>query len=305
MIEARRIRQLARAARRLPRAAALIRRHGRPSAVCYFGESPGDDLLATAVLRHWRAVNGTRAAYLTNHPALFDGHPDTAFTAPYDPGLAGALQLLGIPRRRLTYHPYDQTTDRSLAPRDEHIINLMCRAAGLPPASDPRPFLRLAPDEIVRGPRARVVVQSSVLSARMPIANKDWFPDRMQAVADALGRDAEIVQLGMPADPALTGVLDMRGRTTLRGAAGILAGAQLFVGMVGFLMHLATAVGTRSVVIFGGREHPTQSGYPENINLFTELPCAPCWLWNTCPYNRECMRRITADDVIGAARRFI
>ena len=305
MTPAGRIRQLGRVVLRVPRAADLIRRHGRPSAILYFGESPGDDLLATAVLRQWHRVRGSRAAYLTSHPALFSGNPDVAFTAPYDPELAGALQLLGVPRRRLTYHPYDPDTDRSIAPRADHIINLMCRAAGVPAVPDARPILQLEPGEIVRAPRTRIVVQSSVLSARMPVANKDWFPDRMQEVADALGRDAEIVQLGTPADPALSGVLDMRGRTTLREAAGILAGAQLFVGMVGFLMHLATAVGTRSVVIFGGREHPDQSGYPENLNLFTELPCSPCWLWNTCPYDRECMRRITADDVIGAAKRIL
>lgn len=292
---------LARAARLVPRAAGLITRYGRPSAVLYFGESPGDDLLATAVLRQWHEVRGSRAAYLTSHASLFQGNPDTAFTAPYDPALAGALQLLGVPRRRLTYHPYDPATDRSLAPRGEHIVNLMCGAAGLPAMSDPRPVLRLEPAEIVRAPRARIVVQSSALSARMPIANKDWFPDRMQVVADALRRDAEIVQLGTIADPPLTGVLDLRGRTTLREAAGVLAGARLFIGMVGFLMHLAAAVGTRSVVIFGGREHPDQSGYPDNVNLFTELPCSPCWLWNTCPYERECMRRITADAVVGAA----
>jgi hypothetical protein len=305
MIEAGRIRQLARATRLLPRAADLLRRHGRPSAILYFGESPGDDLLATAVLRQWHRVRGSRAAYLTSHPALFSGNPDVAFTAPYDPELAGALQLLGIPRRRLIYHRYDPDTDRSIAPRAEHIINLMCRAAGLPPAANPRPILRLEPREIVRAPRTRIVLQSSVLSARMPIKNKDWFPDRMQAVADALRRDAEIVQLGTPGDPALSGVLDMRGRTTLREAAGIVAGAQLFIGMVGLLMHVAAAVGTRSTVIFGGREHPDQSGYPENVNLFTELPCSPCWLWNTCPYDRECMRRITADDVIAAAKQML
>jgi hypothetical protein len=300
-----RIRQLARAALLLPRAADLIRRHGRPSAILYFGESPGDDLLATAVLQQWHNVRGARAAYLTDHPTLFHGNRDTAFTAPFDPALSGALQLLGVPRKRLAYHHYDPDTDRSVAPRGEHIINLMCRAAGLPPVPTPRPVLHLDPAEIVRAPRRRIVVQSSVLSARMPIGNKEWFPDRIQAAANALGRDAEIVQLGTPADPPLAGALDMRGKTGLRDAAGVLAGAQLFIGMVGFLMHLATAVGTRSVVIFGGREHPDQSGYPENINLFTELPCSPCWLWNTCPYDKECMRRITADDVIGAARRLI
>jgi hypothetical protein len=290
---------------RIPRALSLIRRHGRPGAIFYFGESPGDDLLATAVARHWREVRGSRAAYLTRYPELFAGNTDIAFTAPFDPLLAGAFQALGVPRHRLQYHVYDPTTDRSLAPRDTHIINLMCRSAGLPPIASPVPIVHLADAEIARPVRRSIVLQSSVLSAKMPIRNKEWFPDRMQAVADALGSDAEIVHLGVASDPPLAGVTDLRGRTTIREAAGILGGASLFIGMVGFLMHLARAVGTPSVVIFGGREHPDQSGYPQNQNLFTALPCSPCWLWNQCPYERECLRRIDAGDVIAAARRLL
>jgi ADP-heptose:LPS heptosyltransferase len=111
-----------------------------------------------------------------------------------------------------------------------------------------------------------------------------------------------MVQLGAASDPPLANVRDLRGRTTIREAAAVLAGSRLFIGMVGFLMHLARAVGTRSVIVYGGREHPSQSGYRVNTNLFTELPCSPCWYWNRCPYDRECMRRITAADVIAAGR---
>ena len=296
--------QLAGALSRLPKALGLARAHGRPAAVLYFGESPGDDLLATAVLRQWRETYGTRAAYLTRYPELFEGHPDVAFTAPFDPMLAGAFQALGVPRHRLWYHDYDPGTDRSVAPPGVPIINLMCRAAGLPPMASPSPVLHLAPEEIRCAPHGRIVVQSSALSARMPIGNKEWFPDRMQEVVNGLRGTVEIVQLGAPDDPALDGIVDLRGGT-LREAAGVMAGARLFIGMVGFLMHVAAAVGTRSLVIFGGREHPDQSGYAQNRNLFTELDCSPCWLWNRCPYERECMRRITAAQVIDEARRLL
>jgi hypothetical protein len=273
--------------------------------VLYFGEAPGDDLLATAVLRHWHEVRGSRAWYLTRHPQIFQGNRDVGLVLDYSPELAGALNVLGVPRRRLTYHPYDPATDRSVAPRDVHIINLMCQAAGLPAIADPVPVLTLAPEEIVRAGRTRVAVQSSVMGAAMPIRTKEWRLERMQAVVDALRGDAEIVQLGTARDPLLSGVVDYRGRTTLREAAGVLAGAPVFIGMVGFLMHLARAVGTRSVIVFGGREQPSQSGYSVNHNLFTELPCSPCWFWNRCPYGHECMERITAADVIGAARQLL
>jgi ADP-heptose:LPS heptosyltransferase len=268
----------------------------------YFGESPGDDLLATAVLRQWRVTHGSRAAYLTRYPELFSGNDDVAFTTSYDPLLAGAFQLLGAARIRLAYHRFDAGTHRSIAPSGTHVINLMCAAAHLPLLERPLPILNLRAAERHGGQNRRVVVQSSGMSARIPIATKEWFPDRMQEVADALRGDAEIVQLGSPSDPPIEGALDLRGRTTLREAAGVLAGARLFIGLVGYLMHAAAAVGTPSVIIFGGREHPAQSGYAHNRNLFTPLHCSPCWLWRDCPYDRECMRRITPEDVVVEAR---
>lgn len=276
--------------------------HGRPPAVLYFGEAPGDDLLATAVIRQWRRVRGSRPWYLTRHPQLFEGNPDVGLVLDYSPELAGALSIFGVPRRRLGYHTYDHATDRSLAPPDVHIINLMCAAAGLPPIADPAPVLTLSPGEIRAASHPRVIVQSSVRGAAMPIRTKEWFVERMQTVVDDLRRDADVWQLGAATDPALANVVDYRGRTSVREAAGLLAGSTLFIGLVGFLMHLARAVGTRSVIIFGGREHPSQSGYAVNQNVFTELPCSPCWYWNHCPYEHECMRRITAATVIEQAR---
>ncbi len=301
-----RLRQVARAAQLVPRAADLVRRHGRPPAVLYFGEAPGDDLMATAVVAQWRKVRGTRPWYLTRHPGLFDNHPDVGLVLDYAPELAGALSLLGVPRVRLWYHTYDAATDRTVGTPGVHLINLMCASAGLPFLVDPAPLFYFARDE--RPPRAampRLVIQSSVMAARFPNLNKEWFADRMQQVVDALSDEAEIVHIGAETDPPLRGVTDLRGRTTMRESAAVLSAAWGFIGLIGFAMHLARAVGTPSVIVFGGREHPREDGYPGNVNLFTEMHCSPCWLVNHCPYDRECMRRISADHVITAARQLL
>jgi len=298
-----RLRQFARAAQLVPRAADLMRRHGRPPAVLYFGEAPGDDLMATAVIAQWRTVRGTRPWYLTRHPGLFEHNPDVGLVLDYEPELAGALSALGVPRVRLWYHTYDAATDRTVGPPRTHLINLMCESAHLPCVADPAPLYYFAEGE--RPPRAgspRLVVQSSVMGARFPNVNKEWMPGRMQQVVDALSPDAEIVQIGAANDLALAGVTDLRGRTSVRESAAVLAAAWGFVGLIGFPMHLARAVGTPSVIVFGGREHPTEDGYPGNRNLFTEMHCSPCWFVNHCPYDRECMQRITAEDAIAAAR---
>ena len=94
------------------------------------------------------------------------------------------------------------------------------------------------------------------MSARHPAQNKQWYPERFQAVVDALQKEAEFIQLGSDEDPPLANVTDLRGATTIRQSAAILYQARLHLGHEGFLMHLARAVECPSVIVFGGRVAP-------------------------------------------------
>ena len=138
-------------------------------------------------------------------------------------------------------------------------------------------------------------------AARLPMLNKEWGAASFQQIVDALGHEVHFVQVGAPADPTLRGAVDARGRPR-RETAAILAASSCFVGLVGFLMHLARAVDTRAVIVYGGREAPWQTGYAGNENLTTGVPCSPCWLWNRCAYDRECLTAI-APEVVAAAVR--
>jgi ADP-heptose:LPS heptosyltransferase len=73
----------------------------------------------------------------------------------------------------------------------------------------------------------------------------------------------------------------------------------LLVCQVGYSTPASNAVEISTVVIYGGFIAPWESGYEQNINLFTKLPCSPCWLREPCPYDKECMKQITVDDVFG------
>jgi ADP-heptose:LPS heptosyltransferase len=77
----------------------------------------------------------------------------------------------------------------------------------------------------------------------------------------------------------------------------------VFVGLVGFLMHLARAVDCRSVIVYGGREWPSISGYTCNENLVSRPPCSPCGLYDGCEYQRACMNEISVDEALAAIRR--
>jgi ADP-heptose:LPS heptosyltransferase len=70
-------------------------------------------------------------------------------------------------------------------------------------------------------------------------------------------------------------------------------------------MHLARAVETRAVIIYGGRELPSQSGYVANLNLASDVPCAPCWRYDDCAGNKVCMDMITPAAVINAVEEVL
>ena len=124
----------------------------------------------------------------------------------------------------------------------------------------------------------------------------------MQNVIEEIGKNYEIVQLGTNKEPLLNNVLDGRS-LTIKESANLLANSEFFIGQVGFLMHLARAVETRSVIIYGGREKAWQSGYPCNENIETNPECSPCWQNNRCDFGRTCMEEIEAVDVISAIHR--
>jgi hypothetical protein len=283
-----------------------------PSVVLSCGLALGDDLLYTAVLRELRK-RGISSLMISDHPEIFKGNDDATYVigdSLYDLNLKiTRFQRFAKVWRRsfrsLEYAPMD-SIDHS-APPSRHIIAELCAGTGIGGSVSVRPYLLLSGTEKELGAWAsgRIVIQSSGLAARFPMRNKEWYPERFQMVVDSLRGEFEFVQLGSERDPLLAHVRDLRGATSIRESAAILYHAQLYIGSVGFLMHLARAVDCPSVIIFGGREAPWQSGYTCNVNLYTPVPCAPCWRWNTCEFDRKCMREITADDVVRGVRTIL
>ena len=121
---------------------------------------------------------------------------------------------------------------------------------------------------------------------------KWWDHERYQQVVDYFDGRIQFVQVGEDAHhhPALKGVVDLRGRTTLRQLVRLVHHAEGVVSPVSLLMHLAAAVETPAgsphgrpcVVIAGGREPPHFTAYPHHqyIHRVGALPCCDqggCW----------------------------
>jgi hypothetical protein len=181
---------------------------------------------------------------------------------------------------------------------DKHILKILCEQAGVLGDIDFRTYIHLTRTELEQVPhfmRDGIVIQSQgKLSWGI---NKNWYPDRFQKVVNYLKKSLPIVQVGTSEDPMLAGCIDMRDRTSLRFVAAILYWSRCFVGQVGGLMHLARAVDTRSVIIYGGFEEPWQSGYDFNFNITSKVDCSPCWKMTDC-LPRKCMDNISAEQVI-------
>lgn len=276
---------------------------GLPDVLLFFGVAPGDDLLCTMIVRELKKRGRSGIWMMSNFPDLFEGSADVERVVPVDYRYQRLAKTWRREYHELEYAFHDKEADQSVPPT-RHILAELCYRIGIRGPIDVRPYLHLTEEEITKGAWARgaIAIQSSGLAARWPMQNKQWYPDRFQEVADALGRDHPIIQVGAPGDPEISGAIDLRGKTGRRETAAVLANARLFVGNVGFLMHLARAVECPGVIIFGGREAPWQSGYSCNTNLYEAVPCAPCWLWNRCDFDRVCMQNISSSQAIEAAR---
>ena len=127
---------------------------------------------------------------------------------------------------------------------------------------------------------------------------KWWEPARYQEVVDAFRGRVLFVQVGERGHhhPPLRGVLDWRGRTSLRELILLMHHAQGVLCPVTSLMHLAAAVPTRAgrpasracVVVAGGREPPHWEAYPGHqfIHTVGTLACCAsggCWRARTLP----------------------
>lgn len=258
------------------------------------------DLISTMVFRELRKRGARSIVAATAHPELFENNPD-ADKLIHRPDGRRSWAELGLPLITLGDAVYDPLRDAD-APPANHVLVTNARLAGLSGLVELRPYLFLANKEFAAGKLAeqQIAMQSSDLAAFAPMRNKEWYPHRFQGVCSELRADVQVIQLGSANDPKLEGAMDLRGQTTVREAAAILANSLCFIGLAGFLMHLARAVDCRSVIVYGGREKPSQTGYVANKNLYSGVRCAPCWLRNPCEFDRKCMDMITPRQVVTA-----
>lgn len=252
----------------------------------------GDELMLTAIAHTARAA-GQPLHVLTNLPEVWQGNAD-AGSVQTDVERWFYAQRRGWIDSEIVHLGYESTR------AGRHIAQQMADHLGLllPPAW--RPVLPAARPATARHPR-RIVIQNSCRGARYAATTKEWAQAHWLTLCARLA-GYELVQLGSVHDPALPVTTDLRGKTTLIGAAEMLASAACFVGLESGLMHVAAAMHTPAVIVHGGRTAPTQTGYPFHRHITRQPPCAGCALNTGCPHDLVCLA-IPPEEVLDAVQQ--
>lgn len=207
-----------------------------------------------------------------------------------------------------------------------YYLELLRRAglvAALPPedAAQLRVPLHPAPPAVERwrsrlgtAPRVAMHVGATFGTA------KRWMPERFAEVAGMLAaRGIQVVMVGSTAERAVAeevrarsgqaaGVENLAGATSLEELVALLAAVDLLLANDSGPMHLAGAVGTPVVALFGStneREtYPlTESGKLRLLKA-PDIACSPCKL-RDCPIDHRCMTRIEVAAVLAAVEELL
>jgi len=146
---------------------------------------------------------------------------------------------------------------------------------------------------------------------------KRWYPERFAEVAAAFSDRFDILIFGGPNEVEMAGEIEsnliasnisnytnIAGKTTIKELCENIGGCSLFITNDSGPMHVAAAYGVPTVAIFGPTKHIETSQWLNDKSKIVrhDMECAPC-MRRECPLgHHECMKSITADEVIRAVK---
>jgi ADP-heptose:LPS heptosyltransferase len=144
-----------------------------------------------------------------------------------------------------------------------------------------------------------------------------WPAERFAVVADHLAQrfGAQIVLTGGPGEEEIAQAVAARmatpslcvvGQTSLGGLAALIDRLDLFIANDTGPAHLADAVGTPSVTIFGPADHRRWAPLDQTRHPIVRrpVPCSPC-RYTVCPIDHRCLYWVEPDAVIEATERLL
>ena len=264
------------------------------------------------------------AAYTGLIRRLREVRADTAIILPRSFGSAWTA-LLSDARRRIGYvasgrsflltDPVERSPDLQQTHRVHYLQHLLT-ALGLEPIPEP-PSLELSEPALEAAERMLEPLRAvGRLVALNPGANygsaKQWPEERYAELAGRLLEDPDtgIVLVGGPGDHSVCDwidhsvsdprMLDLSGRTSVPELAAVLDRCDFAVSNDTGAMHVAAAVDTPIVAIFGPTNPVTTAPYGDrHVLLRDPVDCSPCLL-RECPIDHRCMTGVSVDSVFQA-----
>jgi lipopolysaccharide heptosyltransferase II len=118
-----------------------------------------------------------------------------------------------------------------------------------------------------------------------------------------VGDDNDRATNKMIADKGIKNVYDITGQTNIRELAYLISLCRVLVTNDSAPMHVASAVNTPTVAIFGPTD-PAKYGplAARSITIRKDLRCSPCQK-ALCKFNLECMSSISSEEVVDAVSK--
>lgn len=148
-------------------------------------------------------------------------------------------------------------------------------------------------------------------------SNKRWPIERFAGVADTISQKykAKIIIFGGKEEiplsrKVITGMniskpISLVGETTILQTAAVIKKCNLLISSDSGLMHLASAVATPLVAIFGPTSPTKNRPFgKESVIIKKDLSCSPCYPSSKCK-NRVCLSKISVDDVVATAEKIL
>ena len=161
--------------------------------------------------------------------------------------------------------------------------------------------------------------QAQKFVALMPGAEfgpaKRWPSESYAGLArDMMAKGLKVALFGSKNDSDVTaeiaalapGVVDLAGQTRLEDAIDLIAAARLAVSNDSGLMHVAAAVGTPIVAVYGSTSPQNTPPLAERRELvWLGLSCSPCHQ-KICPLGHlNCLKTLEVEQVAAAAERLL
>lgn len=143
---------------------------------------------------------------------------------------------------------------------------------------------------------------------------KRWFTDRYAALADQLieKKSAQVLIFGSADEIRIAREIEslmrnspriMAGKTDLETLIALISKCDLFVTNDSGPMHLAAALETPLLALFGSTDEVATGPFSRSAEVIHKhVECSPCLL-RDCPIDLRCFDRISADEVVEAAIR--